>query len=199
MAILSELPATNIFEYAYRNSEMRKPRAKAADSKAEMSEEEMQRDELACSLVATTSMGRGLLIAEYFYEETREDGSTKLVPFYIATSHFESLDMPSYRESRHKQMKDTFGKIFDYEENVVVVGDFNFDNPSEYKRNISDFCFKDIVYDFAEFAEINKVEGLSWSMPKTPDFSKWRPDKVVIREQELPDTFEKFTVWPVDL
>jgi len=71
-------------------------------------------------LLARTEMGRALLIAEYFIQVRQKvdeseknknaanlsmiDGAyymDKLYPFYISTSHFESLEVPAYRQNRH--------------------------------------------------------------------------------------------------
>ena len=37
------------------------------------------------------------------------------------------------------------GRILENEPNCFVVGDFNFDNDEEYKSNISDHHFEDII------------------------------------------------------
>ena len=75
-------------------------------------------------------MGRALLIAEYFIQ-TKTPDNQKLYPIYVATSHFESLDAEAFVENRRNQLFDTFGAIFKRELNVIVVGDFNFDDHEE--------------------------------------------------------------------
>ena len=98
-------------------------------------------------------MSRCLLIAEYYINvkqkppkgEEDEQSSKKLVdklyPLYIATSHFESLSNRKFRAMRKAQCNDTFGVILKNEPNCIVLGDFNFDNNSEYKENVEDFNF----------------------------------------------------------
>ena len=110
---------------------------------------------------ASTEMGRALLIAEY--SVLIEDIATHV---YVCTSHFESLDMPICIKNRHNQMKDTFSIFLENEPNCVVAGDFNFDNIEEKTINISQFGFEDIVKD------------IPWTMPKTPEFVQWQPDKI---------------------
>ena len=89
-------------------------------------------------------MGRALLIAEYFIQ-TKSKDSPKLYPIYIATSHFESMEAEKFVMNRKFQMKDTFAHIFKNEPNVVVLGDFNFDNQEEYEQNIEKFNFTEII------------------------------------------------------
>ena len=45
-------------------------------------------------------------------------------------------------------MSDTFGKIFKNEPNCIVLGDYNFDNQTEYKSNITDHGFTDVICKF---------------------------------------------------
>jgi hypothetical protein len=45
-------------------------------------------------------MGRSLLIAEYYIQTKNEENQKLLYPVYIATSHFESLDVSTFVENR---------------------------------------------------------------------------------------------------
>ena len=76
-------------------------------------------------------------------------------------------------------MHDTFNVILKNEPNCIVLGDFNFDNRKELESNIQAFDFEDVIKTQFEADEnINTFEDFSFSMPKTNQFSKWRPDKV---------------------
>ena len=108
----------------------------------------------------------------------------KLYPFYIATSHFESLELPAYRKNRQDQLHDTFNVIFKNEANCVVLGDYNFDGKNAYQKTIKNYNFVDVIEN--KFVE-NDDEDFSFSMPKTNKFPKWRPDKIcmpVITEEQ---------------
>ena len=72
-------------------------------------------------------MGRGCLIAEYCINGE---------PFYVVTSHFESLNQPEDVANRRSQLEDVMGILLKNEPNVVVAGDFNLDNDSEDQQNI---------------------------------------------------------------
>ena len=98
-------------------------------------------------------MGRALLIAEYYIQTKAKNGKEtedRLYPVYIATSHFESLNDPKYAEIRALQMADTFDLIFKSEQNCMVLGDYNFDNENEYKSNIQEYGFYDVIKKFQE-------------------------------------------------
>ena len=76
-------------------------------------------------------------------------------------------------------MHDTFGVILKNEPNCIVLGDYNFDNGSEYKANIIDHGFEDVIKSqFQQDEQINSCEEFSYSMPKTNKFNMWRPDKI---------------------
>ena len=74
-------------------------------------------------------------------------------------------------------MKDVFGAILKDQPNSVVLGDYNQDSQSQYTKNISDFGFEDIILNF-EQSQGYEVEEFGFSMPKTPKFPAWRPDKI---------------------
>jgi len=76
------------------------------------------------------------LIAEYFIKTESQgagqEAEPSIIPIYIATSHFESLDSATCRAFRSRQLSDTLNAIFKDEPNCIVLGDFNFDNAQEY-------------------------------------------------------------------
>lgn len=131
-------------------------------------------------------MSRALLIAEYFIlvrqkiSEVEKDNKNlnismidgeyfvdKLYPYYIATSHFESLEVPEFTKNRGDQLHDVFNVIFKGEANCIVLGDFNFDNEESYENNIVNYNFVDVIE--SKFVE-NDDEDFSFSMPKTNKF-----------------------------
>lgn len=111
-------------------------------------------------------MGRALLIAEFFInisfkndKSAVEKGAPatveKLVPLYVSTCHFESLESDIFRENRSFQLKDTLDVIFKKERACVIVGDFNFDNQHEYENNVSKYGFRDVIKQFQAEPLIN--------------------------------------------
>lgn len=42
-------------------------------------------------------------------------------------------------------MKDTFKVIFKNEPNVLILGDYNFDNEKEYQLNIKNYGYDDVI------------------------------------------------------
>ena len=60
-----------------------------------------------------------------------------------------------------------------------MVGDFNFDNDEEYKSNITNHHFEDIIQTkFQADQSIEKREQFNFTMPNTLQFNEWRPDKI---------------------
>jgi endonuclease/exonuclease/phosphatase family metal-dependent hydrolase len=70
-------------------------------------------------------MGRTLLVAEPI-------GGINGNRVLVGTSHFESLDSQKVRKS---QMEFAFEKL-QVSENIILCGDFNFDNSSEAEANV---------------------------------------------------------------
>ena len=110
---------------------------------------------------ANSRMGRGFLLAEYLLPNC--------IKFYVATSHFESLFQREDIANRRAQIKDVFNLLKD-EPNSIVVGDFNFDDPAEYKRNVIDNRF------------VDKAIGINQTMLATKRYKGWQPDKICIPE-----------------
>ena len=65
-----------------------------------------------------------------------------------------------------------------------MLGDFNFDNPSEYYENVQKWGFEDICLEESWKDDMYRVlnqqgeEDFTFTMPKTLKFPKWRPDKI---------------------
>lgn len=98
-----------------------------------------------------SKMDRGCLLAE-FYLQIKQMGkktevTERLYPFYVATSHFESLDRTDSVINRKFQCEDVFERLLKDEPNAVVLGDFSFDNDAEYKNNIRRHNYVDIIME----------------------------------------------------
>lgn len=169
--ILSEWAPANIYELPYAVDEAVK----------------------ADGMKAVTYMGRACLLAEYYLQVTNmaEDGSasTSIEPFYVATSHFESLESPINRQCRLNQLHDVFGNLLVDQPNCCVVGDYNFDNQSVLDTGIRAHGFDDVILS----ENIGILEDFSFTMPDSTKFKAWRPDKICVPSANPASIFE-----PVD-
>jgi len=107
-------------------------------------------------------MGRTLLICETLINQR---------PLAIATVHLESLNNATYRA---EQMKIAFEVLNSYQD-AMLMGDFNFDSSWTKEQAQIDKNFEDV------FLALNQgVE--TFTMPKTPSFAAWRPDKILLKK-----------------
>lgn len=106
-------------------------------------------------------MGRSLLVCETLINQK---------PLAVATVHLESLNNA---ELRAEQMKIAF-EVINMFEDAILMGDFNFDSSWTKEQAVIDKGFDDIYLALHAGVE-------TFTMPKTPRFGAWRPDKVLLK------------------
>eukprot|EP00347_Sterkiella_histriomuscorum_P019482 403341465 len=107
-------------------------------------------------------MGRSLLLAECQINDQ---------PVIVATSHFESLNNQEIR----KQQLEIAQPLVSLVDNGFLMGDFNFDSSWRSEQANIDKEFEDIYLTLNQGVE-------SFTMPKTPEFPQWRPDKILVKK-----------------
>jgi len=110
-----------------------------------------------------TKMGRSLLFAELLVNGT---------PIVVGTVHLESLGNGQLRQD---QLNICFEEFKNFEL-AFLMGDFNFDWESENKN---------IIPEYADMWRILHPDDPGYTMPRTPDFLAWRPDRVLIKRSKL--------------
>jgi endonuclease/exonuclease/phosphatase family metal-dependent hydrolase len=114
-------------------------------------------------------MDRSLLIAEPI---NGIEGRKVL----IATSHLESMDSAKIRK---EQMKDAYHLLEKTGvEDVIICGDFNFDNSSKQEAEVyENVGYEDVMSRY--------VDSEAFTMFKTTQFPPWRPDKILHKGAQL--------------
>ncbi|KRX07033.1 Endonuclease/exonuclease/phosphatase [Pseudocohnilembus persalinus] len=98
--------------------------------------------------------------------------------FCVATTHLESGQDQINKEKRQQQMNLIVNELNKYK-NVVLMGDFNFDNADEFKLLNSQGNFSDLFYEIPQ-TERESVQ-FTHKNQKNGNGELWRPDKILIK------------------
>jgi len=110
-----------------------------------------------------TKMGRSLIFAELIING---------IPTVVGTVHLESLGNGQLRQT---QLDLCFSEFKNFEL-AFLMGDFNFDWESENKN---------IIPEYADMWRILYPDDPGYTMPRTPDFLAWRPDRILVKRSKL--------------
>ena len=120
-------------------------------------------------------MGRNLLITEINHSFDNQ----KFSKIFIATSHFESLNNAKLR----KEQLETSFNLLNKSKNAFLMGDFNFDSSWKNEECNIDKNFKDCWFESRDKNNLNDEDR--YTMPKTDQFSAWRPDRILFEDENL--------------
>lgn len=125
-------------------------------------------------------MGRSILLCEALINDK---------PFIVSTVHLESLDNAKVRRD---QLLESF-RLLTCVNDSFIVGDFNFHSTwTAEHTTITESNFTDVYLDLS-----GDQEG--FTMPRTPYFPEWRPDKILASKSSswkasLISTFGMFSI-----